>query len=269
MTLLLLTQTFQCIRVADASTRSSVIDELNHRPRLEKLLRDAFGNYVVQTALDFAEPVQRIALVEAIRPILPMIRNTPYGKRIQSKLQRASMFIRDSSDPTFGLRANGPTGVTNGGGFRSASASNFSGAHSPSLLGMGRSVSSHGLDYQSLSSPFLNVDNHQSNTALAAAAHHQHAQQLAALANVNVSTPASMSGMNGDSRLVHPISLRSPINMGTLNAAAANVQAQHAHQGQPGFDYFFSPAAQHPTHNNLDNPTNTNPYSAAFSTPYI
>jgi len=27
-------------------------------------------------------------LVEGIRPILPLIRNTPYGKRIQSKLQR-------------------------------------------------------------------------------------------------------------------------------------------------------------------------------------
>ncbi|TIA96481.1 hypothetical protein E3P96_03598 [Wallemia ichthyophaga] len=296
----------KCIRVADASTRSSVIDELNHRPRLEKLLRDAFGNYVVQTALDFAEPVQRIALVEAIRPILPMIRNTPYGKRIQSKLQRASMFIRDSSDPTFGLRAAGPPGVNNGGGFRSASASNFSGGHSPSLLGMGRSVSSHGLDYQSLSTPFLNVDNH-SNTALAAAAHHQHAQQLAALANVNVSSPSvggvgglggvsgmnsmngvnGVNGINGDSRLVHPINLTSPINLGTMNAAAANVQAQHAQhaqhapQAQPGFDYFFSPAApaaQHPTHpthathathNNLDTPNNSNPYSAAFSTPYI
>lgn len=30
-------------------------------------------------------------LVEGIRPILPLIRNTPYGKRIQSKLQREQM----------------------------------------------------------------------------------------------------------------------------------------------------------------------------------
>ena len=61
----------------------------------------------VQTALDYAEPGQRMIvgaptsifllvsltwlpsqLVEGIRPILPLIRNTPYGKRIQSKLQR-------------------------------------------------------------------------------------------------------------------------------------------------------------------------------------
>jgi len=30
-------------------------------------------------------------LVDGIRPILPLIRNTPYGKRIQSKLQREQM----------------------------------------------------------------------------------------------------------------------------------------------------------------------------------
>jgi len=41
-----------------------------------------------QTALDYAEPPQRALLVEGIRPVLPLIRNTPYGKRIQNKLQR-------------------------------------------------------------------------------------------------------------------------------------------------------------------------------------
>ena len=42
----------------------------------------------LQTALDYAEPTQRALLVEGIRPVLPLIRNTPYGKRIQNKLQR-------------------------------------------------------------------------------------------------------------------------------------------------------------------------------------
>lgn len=87
-----------------------MVTELLSRGRLEKLLRDSFANYVVQTALDYAEPNQRqsvsiatsfqaylqpltasvFQLVDHIRPILPMIRNTPYGKRIQSKLQRES-----------------------------------------------------------------------------------------------------------------------------------------------------------------------------------
>ncbi|KDQ17686.1 hypothetical protein BOTBODRAFT_105309 [Botryobasidium botryosum FD-172 SS1] len=78
----------KCIRVAEHNTRKMLIEELLNRNRLEKLLRDSFGNYCVQTALDYAEPTQRMMLVEGIRPILPLIRNTPYGKRIQSKLQR-------------------------------------------------------------------------------------------------------------------------------------------------------------------------------------
>lgn len=78
----------KCIRVADPELRKTLVSELLSRGRLEKLLRDSFANYVVQTALDYADPAQRVALVDHIRPILPMIRNTPYGKRIQSKLQR-------------------------------------------------------------------------------------------------------------------------------------------------------------------------------------
>ncbi|KAH7883969.1 ARM repeat-containing protein [Phlebopus sp. FC_14] len=78
----------KCIRVAEHNTRKMLIEELLNRSRLEKLLRDSYGNYCVQTALDYAEPGQRALLVEGIRPVLPLIRNTPYGKRIQNKLQR-------------------------------------------------------------------------------------------------------------------------------------------------------------------------------------
>ncbi|GLB36562.1 putative pumilio-family RNA binding repeat [Lyophyllum shimeji] len=81
----------KCIRVAEHNTRKILIEELLNRTRLEKLLRDSYGNYCVQTALDYAEPGQRALLVEGIRPILPLIRNTPYGKRIQNKLQREQM----------------------------------------------------------------------------------------------------------------------------------------------------------------------------------
>lgn len=78
----------KCVRVAETSTRKMLIEELLNRSRLEKLLRDSYGNYCVQTALDYADPTQRALLVEGIRPVLPLIRNTPYGKRIQNKLQR-------------------------------------------------------------------------------------------------------------------------------------------------------------------------------------
>jgi hypothetical protein len=54
----------KCIRVAEHNTRKALIEELLNRSRLEKLLRDSFGNYCVQTALDYAEPGQR-ALVSS------------------------------------------------------------------------------------------------------------------------------------------------------------------------------------------------------------
>ncbi len=41
--------------------------------------------------MDYADPAQRALLVDGIRPVLPLIRNTPYGKRIQNKLQREQM----------------------------------------------------------------------------------------------------------------------------------------------------------------------------------
>ncbi|ODN84336.1 hypothetical protein L202_00308 [Cryptococcus amylolentus CBS 6039] len=78
----------KCIRVADPEIRKVLVGEVLNRSRLEKLLRDSYGNYVIQTILDYCEIGQRMVLVECIRPILPSIRNTPYGKRIQSKLAR-------------------------------------------------------------------------------------------------------------------------------------------------------------------------------------
>lgn len=59
-----------------------------NRPQLEKLLKDSYANYVVQTALDFAEETQHQKLGDCIRPLLPAIRNTSYCKRIQGKLNR-------------------------------------------------------------------------------------------------------------------------------------------------------------------------------------
>lgn len=40
----------QCIRVAEHNTRKILIEELLNRTRLEKLLRDSYGNYCVQVS---------------------------------------------------------------------------------------------------------------------------------------------------------------------------------------------------------------------------
>ncbi|KAF9634045.1 hypothetical protein BFW01_g4940 [Lasiodiplodia theobromae] len=77
----------KCIRVSNAETKRHLIEELLTPGELEKLIRDSYANYVVQTALDYADAPTKIRLVEAIRPMLNAIRATPYGRRIMSKIQ--------------------------------------------------------------------------------------------------------------------------------------------------------------------------------------
>ncbi|KAJ1965643.1 hypothetical protein GGI12_000639 [Dipsacomyces acuminosporus] len=78
----------KCIRLASPATRKQLVAPLLHREKLDTLMRDSYGNYVVQTALDFADPQQRAEIIDAIVPLLASIRHTPYGKRIYIKLQR-------------------------------------------------------------------------------------------------------------------------------------------------------------------------------------
>ncbi|OCK77345.1 ARM repeat-containing protein [Lepidopterella palustris CBS 459.81] len=87
----------KCIRVADMETRRVLIEELLEPIELEKLLRDSYANYVIQTALDYAPPDLCVRLIESIRPVLPSIRQTPYGRRIQSKVQERETRIGASS----------------------------------------------------------------------------------------------------------------------------------------------------------------------------
>lgn len=80
--------TSQCIRVAGKETRRLLIAGIIDHPNMERFLRDSYANYVIQTCLDCADEDQRNKFVECIRPLLPSIRNTPYGKRIYSKIHR-------------------------------------------------------------------------------------------------------------------------------------------------------------------------------------
>ncbi len=77
----------KCIRCADMASKAMMIEELLDVEELEKLMRDSYGNYVIQTALEFAPPELCLLLIDSMRPILPSIRQTPYGRRIMSKVQ--------------------------------------------------------------------------------------------------------------------------------------------------------------------------------------
>ena len=76
----------KCLRTADFEVKRMMIDEMLLGNELEKMLRDSFANYVVQTAMDFADPETKMRLTDAIRPMLPAIKQTPHGRRIAGKI---------------------------------------------------------------------------------------------------------------------------------------------------------------------------------------
>lgn len=65
-----------------------MIEEMLNANELERMLKDSYANYVVQTAMEYADPETKGRLVEAIRPLLPLVRQTPHGRRIQSKIMQ-------------------------------------------------------------------------------------------------------------------------------------------------------------------------------------
>ena len=74
-----------------------MVDEMLSGNELEKMLRDSFANYVIQTAMDFSDPDTHAKIVDAIRPILPSIRQTPHGRRIAGKIMAAEGSGRGSA----------------------------------------------------------------------------------------------------------------------------------------------------------------------------
>ena len=65
----------QCIRVAEHNTRKMLISELLNRTRLEKLLRDSYGNYCVQVRPPITVLSQRVGFAEreCRRPLWTML----------------------------------------------------------------------------------------------------------------------------------------------------------------------------------------------------
>ena len=108
----------KCIRHADPSISTMMIEEMLVGNELEKMLRDSYANYVVQTAIDHAEPAARTRLVDAIRPIMPSIRHTPHGRRIQSKIMasESSSLMSSPVESPMAQQAMMARGTNNGHG---------------------------------------------------------------------------------------------------------------------------------------------------------
>ncbi|TKX19489.1 pumilio-family RNA binding repeat-containing protein 3 [Elsinoe australis] len=75
------------LRTASDELRRQLVQEMINSAELQRMLRDSFANYVVQTAMDYADDDQKAALIDEIRPLMPAIRHTPHGRRIGTKIQ--------------------------------------------------------------------------------------------------------------------------------------------------------------------------------------
>jgi len=75
----------KCLKVANETTRRCMLAEITESEALPQLLNDRFANFVIQTALDVAEPEQRQQLVKNILPHLGR-HYSPYTKRLQKKI---------------------------------------------------------------------------------------------------------------------------------------------------------------------------------------
>lgn len=76
----------KCLRCASDEYKDMIVNSLLVSGKMNDLVRDQFGNYVIQTALDHATLPMKRQLIDTIRPIIPSVRNTPFGRKIQHKI---------------------------------------------------------------------------------------------------------------------------------------------------------------------------------------
>lgn len=79
----------KCLRISNSVTRQELVDELANLPSLCTVLQDSYGNYVIQTALTVADPAQFEELASVLKPQLHLIKNTPFGKKIENRLNKS------------------------------------------------------------------------------------------------------------------------------------------------------------------------------------
>ncbi|KAG8657710.1 pumilio homolog 12 [Manihot esculenta] len=74
----------KCLKSASEDRRTHIIQELINNAHLDQIMQDPYGNYVIQAALHRSKGALHAALVEAIRPHVPVLRTSPYGKKVLS-----------------------------------------------------------------------------------------------------------------------------------------------------------------------------------------
>lgn len=74
------------LRGASAPVQEMYVDTMCNHDIVTRLIQDDFGNYVLQTALSISTPVQAEILIATMRPLLHLIKNAPYAKKLEGKM---------------------------------------------------------------------------------------------------------------------------------------------------------------------------------------
>ncbi|WOH04784.1 hypothetical protein DCAR_0624196 [Daucus carota subsp. sativus] len=80
----------KCLKESTEDQISEIISELVYSKDFLMLLQDQYGNYVAQSALEFAKDKQKVILVHAIQEHYPFIHSHPHGKRVLSRVKALS-----------------------------------------------------------------------------------------------------------------------------------------------------------------------------------
>ncbi|XP_039140616.1 pumilio homolog 12-like [Dioscorea cayenensis subsp. rotundata] len=76
----------KCLRLAGEEHCVRIVQELMNSSMLLQILQDPFGNYVIQSALKECKTAFRASFVEVIKPHIPALRNSPYGRKVLSSI---------------------------------------------------------------------------------------------------------------------------------------------------------------------------------------
>jgi hypothetical protein len=104
------------LRGASQHVRDTYVDTMKDPNIIGGLIQDDFGNYVVQTALTMSSAPQAESLVAVIRPLMPLIRNAPYAKKLEAKMD---LIMKKKAG--HGSGPNGPNGGRSSNNFQSPS----------------------------------------------------------------------------------------------------------------------------------------------------
>lgn len=130
---------------ADASVNAAATRQLHG------LIMDPFANYVVQSLITVSAPGERQAVLAALRPLFPELRNSPGGRRIAARIlkhepQLASELTGVTAAPGDASGRGGPLsdGVASTGGWHGSSSSTGSGGSGSAYGRSGASGSTGG-----------------------------------------------------------------------------------------------------------------------------